>query len=123
MIVDEMSEMSIWLSRKFEADFERLFTALQPHFRNSQGHYLLGPAKAVVRDERRFAAPVHHDFPLGRAGEPTLELSWSHPTLYFGRAAVIGDLLHQQHQENRDEKYLSHSVRVRRARRQSLRPG
>ena len=48
-------------------------------------------AEHVGWDQRRFAAPAHHDFPLRRDGGPALEASWSHPTLFGksrGRAGI-----------------------------------
>ena len=32
-------------------------------------------------DQRRFAAPAHHQFLTFRCGGPALEANWFHPTL------------------------------------------
>ena len=46
-----------------------------------QGHRLVWSAQPVGRDQRRFAAPAHHDFSKFPDGGPAIEASWSHPTL------------------------------------------
>ena len=53
-----------------------------PHnLAKNQCHRLVGAVKPVGWDQRRFAAPVHHEFSMFPDGGPALEASWSHPTL------------------------------------------
>ena len=52
------------------------------------GHCLGESAKPVGWDQRRFAAPAHHERATYPVGGPALELSWSHPTLKDVRNAV-----------------------------------
>ncbi len=54
-----------------------------------QGHRLVGSAKPVGWDQRRFAAPAHQDFSTFPDGGPALEASWSHPTLNKAMALVL----------------------------------
>ena len=42
-------------------------------------------------DQRRFAAPAHHDFSTFFGGGPALEASWSHPTLKQAMALDVRD--------------------------------
>ena len=54
----------------------------------SPGHRLVGSVQPVGWDQRRFAAPAHHDFSMFPDGGPALEASWSHPTLKKATALV-----------------------------------
>ena len=46
-----------------------------------QGYGLVGTEKPVGWDQRRFAAPVHHEFSTFPDGGPALEASWPRPPL------------------------------------------
>ena len=47
----------------------------------AQGQCFFGTGQDVGWDQRRFAAPAHHQFSKVHHGGPALEASWSHPTL------------------------------------------
>ena len=46
-----------------------------------QGQRLVGSAKNIGGDQRRFAAPAHHDFWTFFDGGPAFEASWPQSTL------------------------------------------
>ena len=54
-------------------------------------HRRVGSAKVVGWDQRRFAAPAHHDFSTIHDGGLALEASWSHPTLKQAMALADPD--------------------------------
>ena len=53
----------------------------QGRFAFPQGQYFSEAGQDVGWDQRRFAAPAHHDLSAIPDGGPALEASWSHPTL------------------------------------------
>ena len=55
---------------------------------SKQGQCLFEAGPDVGWDQRRFAAPAHHDFWMFPDGGPALEASLSHPTMKQAMALV-----------------------------------
>ena len=62
----------------------------QQNLATNQGHRLVRSVKPVGWDQRRFAAPAHHEFSPFPVGGPALEASLSHPTL--NKAMALADI-------------------------------